>query len=473
MDSMHNIVDGTISILINNKYVLWAFIIGSLSAVSLPLGCFFGLLTRPSKGLTSALTAFGGGALLAALTIELVAPTAMAVTTHSEHFETEAISNLIILLFGCIVGGILFVILDQIVNEKGGYLRKSATTIAYFSQNQKKKLKRMLHSLSQIGFLREIPPEHVEMLVSYVKPVTFEADQVIFQQGETGDRLYFIEKGEIVLKRDGRELSSLKNGDVLGEIALITESPRTAQAKARSRVKAIELLKEDFDKIRKESPELDTAVRKIASQRLQDIAGIHKMTSNAASEWAENAASALRLGHSVPTLNEVRESAKEHKGAPLAIWLGIFLDGIPESLVIGAAFLGVMAMKISLSITPSFLDVIPYTLIFGLFLSNFPEAMSSSVGMKAQGWGKPRIFVLWMSLMIMTAIGATAGYLLGSQINHTVFIAIEGVAAGAMLTMIAQTMIPEAVHLGSPQVVGLSTLTGFLSAVAFKLLEGQ
>jgi zinc transporter ZupT len=50
-------------------------------------------------------------------------------------------------------------------------------------------------------------------------------------------------------------------------------------------------------------------------------------------------------------------------------------------------------------------------------------------------------------------------------------IVIEGLAAGAMLTMIAQTMIPEAVHLGGTKVVGLATLAGYLSAVAFKIFE--
>jgi len=51
-------------------------------------------------------------------------------------------------------------------------------------------------------------------------------------------------------------------------------------------------------------------------------------------------------------------------------------------------------------------------------------------------------------------------------------VGLEGIAAGAMLTMIAQTMIPEAVHLGGSAMVGLSTLAGFLAAVGFKLVEG-
>ena len=78
---------------------------------------------------------------------------------------------------------------------------------------------------------------------------------------------------------------------------------------------------------------------------------------------------------------------------------------------------------------------------------------------------------MWFSLMVMTSIGAGLGYWLGGSINHGWVVAIEGLAAGAMLTMIASAMIPESVHLGGSTITGLSTLSGFLSAIAFKLLE--
>ena len=73
--------------------------------------------------------------------------------------------------------------------------------------------------------------------------------------------------------------------------------------------------------------------------------------------------------------------------------------------------------------------------------------------------------------MIVTAFGAGMGYLLGEAVPHAFLTAIEGVAAGAMLTMLASTMIPEAVHLGGGSIVGMSTLIGFLSAITFELFE--
>ncbi|MEA3275140.1 MAG: hypothetical protein U9Q81_07620 [Pseudomonadota bacterium] len=107
----------------------------------------------------------------------------------------------------------------------------------------------------------------------------------------------------------------------------------------------------------------------------------------------------------------------------------------------------------------------------GLFLFNFPEALASSANMRLQGWGKQRIFLLWFSLMVITAVGAGAGFVLADSLSHAWLIFAEGLAAGAMLTMIAAAMIPEAVHRGKANMVGLSTLAGFLAAISFKLLE--
>jgi zinc transporter ZupT len=91
--------------------------------------------------------------------------------------------------------------------------------------------------------------------------------------------------------------------------------------------------------------------------------------------------------------------------------------------------------------------------------------------MKKMGWKPVKILSLWTSLMLMTAVGAVFGYYYGFRIPNYIEIGVEGIASGAMLTMISQTMIPEAVHIGGNRVTGLSTLAGYLSAVAFKIFE--
>jgi hypothetical protein len=458
------------------KYALWAVLLGCVTAVSLPGGALLGIVWKPKTGVTAAMTAFGGGALLAALSIELVAPTVMAAVKKGAEGSpgsahgSDPLAAMIALLVGCAVGGIVFVVLDQVISAHGGYLRKSATTITYLGRRRKRRIERMLNRVGHIEFLRSIPPEHVQMLVEYVRPVTFVAGERIFGEGDRGDRTFFLERGEVALLRGGSEFKAVGGGEVLGEIALLTGAPRTATAVARTPTIAIALLKEDFDRARRASPELESAIARLASQRLEENRRLDDEASRAAAEWAEQAADALRHGLSVPTPLEVRQAAEEHSGAPLAIWLGNFIDGIPGSFVIGSSFLAILTEKMAGG-PPGFFEVVPYTLIAGLFLSNFPEAMSSSVGMRNQGWKNSRILLLWGSLVIVAALGAILGFSVGAKVDHTIVVAMEGIAAGAMLTMVAQAMIPEAVHLGGANIVGPSTLAGFLWTVAFKLLE--
>jgi len=113
--------------------------------------------------------------------------------------------------------------------------------------------------------------------------------------------------------------------------------------------------------------------------------------------------------------------------------------------------------------------------IAGVFLANLPEAMSSAVTMKRQGSSSGKIFWMWMSLCVMTGMGALVGALIFPAHPEGAlryFISgIEGLAAGAMLTMIAETMLPEAYEQGGGTIVGLSTLIGFLAALGIKIFS--
>lgn len=451
-------------------YFTWALLLGGLSAISLPMGSGFGLLLRPSDRPTGALAAFGAGALIAALAVELVAPTVGALHEHGVP-RHEAVTNFVALMFGAVMGGLLFVTLDQLVNQRGGFLRKTATTIGQFRIRKRERDRLVLEALGKVSLLRNIPPEQVGPLVEDVQRVFFNDQELIFQEGDAGDRLFFIFSGEVALHHRGRPLATLGAGDVLGEIALLADTPRTATARAKGDVEALALGRVDFERQRRLCPELDEATRRLASDRLHELRERDGEHHEERSRWAADAANALHSGATLPTPAEIRELRAEHEGAPLAVWLGILLDGIPESIVIGSGFLALVSMKAAAGVDPGFAEVVPYTLIAGLFLSNFPEAMSSSVGMKHQGWSHGRILFLWSTLTVVTALGAGLGYVLGEILPEALLAGTEGVAAGAMLTMIASTMVPEAVHLGGRNIVGISTLMGFLGAVAFKIFE--
>lgn len=147
--------------------------------------------------------------------------------------------------------------------------------------------------------------------------------------------------------------------------------------------------------------------------------------------------------------------------AAIMVWVGILLDAVPESLVIG--------ILVVQSGGP------PLPFIIGVFLSNLPEAMSSSGTMLTHGLRKRVIFAMWLGVVAVTSIGAVLGAILfpptamEDESTFLIVVGVEGIAAGAMLTMIAQTMLPEAFEQGG-DVVGLSCLLGFLAALCVRLL---
>ncbi|OFX88719.1 MAG: hypothetical protein A2W99_04420 [Bacteroidetes bacterium GWF2_33_16] len=462
----------------STKFMFWAFLLGGLSAISLVIGSVLGLIWKPSPRITAGFTAFGAGALLAALSVELIAPTVIEFveSNHAPIGETtghDMFLEFTFLIVGCVIGGVLFYFMNEALNSKGGYLRKASTTIAYFNHLRNKRTRLALKRFSKIKLIRSIPATHMDILVQHIRQVHFRKGHYLFHKGDITNRIYFIESGEVNLVYNNDKDHLIKDNEIVGETAFLIHDPILYDAIASTDVKAFELTQNDFNQLRDTCPELQEIIGLYArNELLHDLGQMNGESENHmdAKEWTIEASKHVHQHSYIPTQKEINDHAQKQTSAPLSIWLGIFLDGIPESFVIGAGFLIILASKGSLD-SLSFSSVIPYTLIAGLFLSNLPEAMSSSIGMKKMGWKPFKILSLWSSLMIMTAVGAVFGYYYGAVIPNYIEIGVEGVASGAMLTMISQTMIPEAVHIGGSKVTGLSTLAGYLSAVAFKVFE--
>jgi len=472
-----NEIAPTVDVNGTSKFMFWAFLLGGLSAISLVLGSALGLIWQPSPRVIAGFTAFGAGALLAALSVELIAPTVQEFVEQSKGSLAgtkghNSSLEFIFLLGGCTLGGITFYFLNEALNSKGGYLRKVSTTISHFNRKRRDRYHLALKRLSKIKLFRSIPPSHMDILVQHLRHVHVHAGRALFKEGDTIRRLYIIESGEVETYQDGKLINILKDGSIIGESAMLSHHPATYDAIALTELKMFELSQNDFHVIHESCPELQTIVENESKHELMHELNNHNGVNHheEAKVWAHKASEHLHKTAYIPTQTEINKEAEKHGAAPLSIWLGIFLDGIPESFVIGAGFLLILSSKVSQGAV-TLTDVVPYTLIAGLFLSNFPEAMSSSIGMKKMGWKPLKILTLWTSLMLMTALGAVFGYYYGVRIPNYIEIGVEGMAAGAMLTMIAQTMIPEAVHIGGNRVTGLSTLAGYLSAVAFKVFE--
>ncbi len=301
-------------------YVVWAFTLGVMCSVSLLIGALLGIYFKMSKRIVGLMAAFGAGALLSALAIELVAPSIDAfMRAASPDIRADEIRNFYHLVVGAFAGGILFVLLDWVLIEHGGYLRKTAYLIS-----------KLMHERAHL------PQMHVQPL---------------------------------------------------------------------------------------------------------------------------------------PTGKELEATHASHGNAAIAIWLGNLLDGLPESFVVGTVLMATVTAHVQSATPVVFWDVLPYTLLAGLFLSNLPEALSSSAQMRMQGMSVQRILTMWLSLVLMTGMAAALGAVMGEWVPHNAMVFIEGLAAGAMLTMICAAMLPEAAHLAPPNWVGLATLSGFFSALLFKVLE--
>lgn len=430
---------------ITRPYMM-AFWFGAFTAVSLPLGAMLGIAWKPSQRIVAAIMAFGAGNLLSALTLELIEPA-------FKHSGFGPIS------IGCVLGAFTFVGLNQILESQGGYLRKASTLISHLKQKKRKNMSELLDKLSKVDILRALPPEEIHHIIPSVEDRTFKKGTVIFHQGDSGDSLYLVDSGKVIVEAadesgSEKQLGEIGAGQTFGEMALLWHEPRTATATAVSDVKVWEIHREDFEVLLKASPLLREEVRKLAEQRKS---GNLTATGMDAGEWKRAAMKNMHEEDVRPSAVEMEHAMQEgHKGgsAALSMWLGIFLDGIPESLVIGASMIGK-------AVSPA--------LIFGLFFANLPEAMSSGVMMKRQGSSTGKIFWMWMSLCIMTGLGALIGNFIFVGVAHSTHAVVEGLAAGAMLAMIAQTMLPEAFEHGG-WLVGIMTVFGFLSALMFRAI---
>ena len=407
-----------------------SFWFGILSAVSLPIGAILGIWLKPAKKVVAAILAFGAGSLLAALTLELVIPACER-------------AGFLPLAIGAVTGGLLFVGLNYLLNGKGGFLRKPATLMRYLRGSKRDRMKRLVEHLSKVDLLRALPPDEMRALLHHVHPRLFAPGTVVVKEGGVGDSLYLIETGDVEVTRNGEDVAKLGSGDSFGEMSLLTGEPRSATVTASSEVRAWEVIKDDFDRLLSSSPALREALENLADQRLPEHAD-HK-------SWHKEVRRHVNAVSVAVTERDIREAAEAHGtgGAAFAIWLGILLDGIPESAVIGAS---VVHTNVS------------WALIAGLFMANLPEAMSSAVGMRAQKASVAKIIWMWTSLMLLTGIGALFGYLFFQKAPDSMFALFEGIAAGAMLVMVAETMLPEAYEQGGG-VVGMSTLFGFLATL--------
>jgi ZIP family zinc transporter len=151
-----------------------------------------------------------------------------------------------------------------------------------------------------------------------------------------------------------------------------------------------------------------------------------------------------------------RSGGQQEGGSATAIVLGSLMDGIPESVAIGVSLVGGRGVAAPV--------------VVAVFLSNVPESLSAATGLRSAGHSTRYVLGLWTAVAAVSAVAAALGFaLLGDASGGTVAV-IQAFAAGAILTMLADTMMPEAFEHGG-STVGLVTVLGFSLAFWLSTLE--
>ena len=138
--------------------------------------------------------------------------------------------------------------------------------------------------------------------------------------------------------------------------------------------------------------------------------------------------------------------------------LAIILDGIPESIVLG---LGIFET-----------GTVSLAMLVAIFISNLPEAIAGSAGMKESGWSRSKIVTLWICIALFCAGACTMGFTLFSNLSQLWLAFIHAFAGGAILMMLANSMIPEAYENGG-KLAGAFTILGFFVSVVIIVFENS
>ena len=147
---------------------------------------------------------------------------------------------------------------------------------------------------------------------------------------------------------------------------------------------------------------------------------------------------------------------EEQPGSGLAIAAGTFLDGVPEGVVLGLSVLHQGAPGLGT--------------VTAFFLANIPEALSSSAGMRRAGRSARYVFGVWMGIALLVSLAAAVAALSLRSTGPAVRGTVEAFAAGAILALVSETMIPEAFY-GSPQFNGLLLVVGFVALLILLVLS--
>jgi zinc transporter ZupT len=410
------------------------------------LGATLGLYARFSKKVLACVLAFASGSLISALAIELAFQGAQEL--HHKGFGAQAAWGFI--GGGFALGAMAYYWGSLFLEKKGAAVRYPTRFREYALERRQQEAKRLIALLSKCDLLRHLPPEEIEQILPYVRTRELPVGEILFRAGDPGDALYIVAQGkvEVLEAGAGRPIAELDEGRAFGEMALLSGGVRTATIRAATDTELLEISKDDFAKLVAADRELARAVHRLSHERA--LANLSAGGPDP-STWAQVATSNVQH---LSRDEEKKMLVETGHGAGLAIALGNLLDTIPGLLVVGAKFTA--------------LEAVSFTLMLGMFLGGIPEGAASGAILTRAGFRPKAIYAIWSTVLVAGVVSAVAGKVLIGSSESLAAIFAEGVAGGAVLGLVAQAMIPEALHEGGSLVV-LPTVGGFLFALYLAL----
>lgn len=410
---------------------LSALLQGVLGASSLLIGALLGICWKPGRAFTAAIMAFGSGTLLAAIAFDITQPV----------YENSGFWPILV---GFILGGTLFTVIINYIDDQGGFIRHPSSSRRFLYHHRQEETSEILDRIAHVEMLHNMTPSEVQAIIPLLKPLHVEPGTMLCKEGDPGDAMFLIVSGEADIYKGPQLMAKLGEGEMFGEMALLTGEDRSASVIARTPMDLYELDKGDFDGMLTRSPHLASGLSRILARRLRETTQSRaKLREESDEHWRQRVLDSVEVDFPLSE-QQIQQLAKS--SAPLAILVGTLMDNIPEALVIGFN-------ASSPHLSSSFL--------MAVFISNIPEALSSSVGMRQAGTAAKRILILWAGAVLLSGLTAMCGSFLANIANDWFVGTAQALAGGAILAMLSSTMMPEAYELGGGSVT-FSTIAGFL-----------
>jgi CRP-like cAMP-binding protein len=283
--------------------IVAALVFGLISAVTLPLGAALGVAWRPPDRFMAVLLAFGGGALLAALTIDLIAP-----GVDRGHFDALA--------SGALLGGLLFKLLDWSVNRQGGYLRKPSTALNFWRGQARRRLRQVLTGMRRTRPLGDLPDAVLDGLLPLVQIRDVPAHSCLYRASDPASNIYVILDGRVELtdpRAGGRVFERLGPHDAFGRMSFLCGLRRATEAHTATAAKLLVIPREAFMELVADSAALRDLLRGLLAEPELERYLIERygLTAEAVASWRTKALIDLeQTGRYDPPINDA-EIAEE------------------------------------------------------------------------------------------------------------------------------------------------------------------